>query len=88
MESRKSADSRKPLGFAEVSLTFTDCAQELGTDWHDVRVTRRVYKDGNSEYLLNKTVCRLISGWIWRCGAALVTVIPVEAEIARLGQTA
>ncbi|CAN5715161.1 chromosome segregation protein SMC [soil metagenome] len=52
-------DSRKPLGFAEVSLTFTDCAQELGTDWHEVRVTRRVYKDGNSEYLLNKTVCRL-----------------------------
>jgi chromosome segregation protein len=53
------ADTRKPLGFAEVSLTFTDCAQELGTDWHDVRVTRRVYKDGNSEYLLNKTPCRL-----------------------------
>jgi chromosome segregation protein len=52
-------DSRKPVGFAEVSLTFTDCAQELGVDWHEVRVTRRVYRDGNSEYLLNKTVCRL-----------------------------
>ena len=52
-------DSRKPVGFAEVSLTFTDCAQELGVDWHDVRVTRRVYRDGNSEYLLNKNVCRL-----------------------------
>ncbi len=52
-------DSRKPLGFAEVSLTFTDCAQELGVDWHEVRVTRRVFRDGNSEYLLNKTVCRL-----------------------------
>jgi chromosome segregation protein len=52
-------DSRKPVGFAEVSLTFTDCGQELGVDWHDVRVTRRVYRDGNSEYLLNKTVCRL-----------------------------
>src|SRR6187200_3790437 len=52
-------DSRKPVGFAEVSLTFTDCGQELGVDWHEVRVTRRVYKDGNSEYLLNKTVCRL-----------------------------
>ncbi|MDQ6623967.1 MAG: AAA family ATPase, partial [Verrucomicrobiota bacterium] len=53
------SDSRKPTGFAEVSLTFTDCAQELGVDWHDVRVTRRVYRDDNSEYLLNKTVCRL-----------------------------
>jgi chromosome segregation protein len=53
------ADTRKPLGVAEVSLTFTDCATELGVDWHDVRVTRRVYRDGNSEYLLNKTPCRL-----------------------------
>jgi chromosome segregation protein len=53
------ADTRKPVGFAEVSLMFTDCAEELGIEWHDVRVTRRVYRDGNSEYLLNKTPCRL-----------------------------
>src|SRR3989449_9753686 len=53
------ADTRNPLGFAEVSLTFNDCTTELGVDWHDVRVTRRVYRDGNSEYLLNKTPCRL-----------------------------
>jgi len=52
-------DTRKPLGFAEVSLTLTDCGTELGVDWHDVRVTRRVYRDGNSEYFLNKTGCRL-----------------------------
>ena len=53
------ADTRKPVGFAEVSLTFSNCAEELGTEWHDVRVTRRIYRDGNSEYLLNKTACRL-----------------------------
>jgi chromosome segregation protein len=53
------AETRKPVGFAEVSLTFTDCSEELGIEWHDVRVTRRVYRDGNSEYLLNKTSCRL-----------------------------
>jgi chromosome segregation protein len=53
------ADTRKPIGFAEVSLTFTDCSEELGIEWHDVRVARRVYRDGNSEYLLNKTPCRL-----------------------------
>jgi chromosome segregation protein len=53
------ADTRKPVGFAEVSLTFTDCGEELGIEWHDVRVTRRIYRDGNSEYLLNKTPCRL-----------------------------
>ena len=52
-------ETRKPVGFGEVSLTFTNCGGELGVDWHDVRVTRRVYRDGNSEYLLNKTVCRL-----------------------------
>ena len=52
-------DTRKPVGFAEVSLTFSDCAEELGIEWHEVRVTRRVYRDGNSEYLLNKTPCRL-----------------------------
>ena len=52
-------DTRKPVGLAEVSLSFSDCETELGIDWHDVRVTRRVYRDGNSEYLLNKTPCRL-----------------------------
>src|SRR5437016_2226812 len=52
-------DARKPVGFAEVSVSFTDCAKELAVDWHDVRVTRRVYRDGNSEYLLNKIPCRL-----------------------------
>ena len=52
-------ETRKPVGFAEVSLTLSNCEGELGVDWHDVRVTRRVYRDGNSEYLLNKTPCRL-----------------------------
>ena len=53
------AESRKPLGFAEVSLNFTECSEELGVAWHEVRVTRRIYRDGNSEYFLNKTGCRL-----------------------------
>src|SRR5690348_9158477 len=52
-------DTRKPLGFAEVSLTFAECASELKVDWNEVRVSRRVYRDGNSEYFLNKTPCRL-----------------------------
>src|SRR3981081_1352314 len=47
-------DTRKPLGFAEVSLTLTECEQDLGVDWHDVRVTRRVYRDGKSQYYLKK----------------------------------
>ena len=52
-------ETRKPVGFAEVSLTFSNNEGELGVDWNEVRVTRRVYRDGNSEYLLNKTPCRL-----------------------------
>ncbi|PYK93054.1 MAG: hypothetical protein DME36_10855 [Verrucomicrobia bacterium] len=35
------SDTRKPIGFAEVSLTLTDCATELDVDWHEVRVNRR-----------------------------------------------
>ncbi len=48
-------DTRKPLGMAEVSITFTDCEKELGTEYHEVTVTRRVYRDGSGEYFINKT---------------------------------
>ncbi len=53
------ADSRAALGMAEVSLTFSECEKELGVEWSEVRITRRVFRDGNSEYFLNKTLCRL-----------------------------
>ena len=52
-------DSRKALGMAEVSMTFAECEQQLGVDWNEVCITRRVYRDGKSEYFLNKTPCRL-----------------------------
>src|SRR5580692_2050478 len=52
-------DSRQPLGMAEVSLTFAECEKELGVEWNEVCITRRVFRDGQSEYLLNKTPCRL-----------------------------
>lgn len=52
-------DSRGALGMAEVSLSFTDCEKELGVEWNEVRITRRVFRDGKSEYLLNKAPCRL-----------------------------
>ncbi|MFV0337209.1 MAG: chromosome segregation protein SMC, partial [Chthoniobacterales bacterium] len=52
-------DSRKPLGMAEVSLTFSECEKELGVEWNEVRITRRVFRDGKSEYLINRTPCRL-----------------------------
>lgn len=52
-------DSRKALGMAEVSLTFAECEKELGVEWNEICITRRIYRDGKSEYLLNKTPCRL-----------------------------
>jgi chromosome segregation protein len=52
-------DSKQALGMAEVSLTFSECEEQLGVDWKEVRVTRRVFRDGKSDYLLNKAPCRL-----------------------------
>jgi chromosome segregation protein len=52
-------DSKQAVGMAEVSLTFADCEKDLGTEYNEVRISRRVFRDGRSEYLLNKTVCRL-----------------------------
>lgn len=52
-------DSRQALGMAEVSMTFSECEEQLGLDWHEVKITRRVFREGGSEYLLNGTPCRL-----------------------------
>jgi chromosome segregation protein len=52
-------DQRPPLGMAEVSLTFGECEEQLGTEYNEVTITRRVFRDGASEYELNKTPCRL-----------------------------
>lgn len=53
------SDALAPVGFAEVSLTFAECERELGTEFHEVKLTRRVFRDGKSEYLINGTACRL-----------------------------
>lgn len=52
-------DSRPAMGMAEVSMTFTECEEALGLDYHEVKITRRVFREGGSEYLLNGTPCRL-----------------------------
>jgi chromosome segregation protein len=50
---------RKPLGLAEVSLTLTGNEGDLTAEYAEVNVTRRLYRSGESEYLLNKVPCRL-----------------------------
>ncbi len=51
-------EDRKPMGMAEVSLTFADCEDVLGTEYHEVTVTRRVFRSGEGQYFINKTPCR------------------------------
>jgi chromosome segregation protein len=50
--------SRRPLGLSEVLLTFSNDG-DVALPWSEVSVGRRLYRDGESEYLLNKQVCRL-----------------------------
>ncbi len=50
--------SRRPLGLAEALLTFSNDG-DIAVPWSEVSVGRRLYRDGESEYLLNKTACRL-----------------------------
>ncbi len=50
---------RKPLNFCEVSLTFDNASNKLPLNSPEVSVTRRLYRTGESEYLINKALCRL-----------------------------
>ena len=50
---------RKPVGFAEVSLVIDNRSRKLDFDADDVKVTRRYYRSGESEYLINNATVRL-----------------------------
>ena len=57
------SESRKPLGMAEVSLVFSNAdglAPPAYRAYEEIMVTRRLYRNGESEYLINKTPCRLL----------------------------
>jgi len=51
--------NKKPMGMAEVSLTILNDKGILPTDFSEVTITRRIFRSGESEYLLNKNICRL-----------------------------
>ena len=50
---------RKPLSYCEVSLVFDNEDRALPMDFAEIMVTRRVYRNGDSEYFLNRSTCRL-----------------------------
>ncbi len=52
-------ENRKPLSFAYVAITLDNSDHMLDIDFEEVTVARRVYRSGESEYLLNGSVCRL-----------------------------
>ncbi|HPX61727.1 MAG TPA: chromosome segregation protein SMC [Deltaproteobacteria bacterium] len=57
------SETRKPLGMAEVTLVFSTedgRAPARYLEFSEVQLTRRLYRDGDSDYLINKTPCRLM----------------------------
>ncbi len=53
------SDAKKPLGYAYVTITFDNSDGSLAASFEEVSVTRRVYRSGESEYLINNAQCRL-----------------------------
>ncbi len=51
--------NKKPMGMAEVSLSIENNKGILPTEYSAVTITRRIFRSGESEYLLNKNICRL-----------------------------
>jgi chromosome segregation protein len=52
-------ETRKPLGFAYVAITLDNSDHKLPIEYDEVTVARRVYRSGESEYLINGSTCRL-----------------------------
>ena len=53
------SEAIKPLGVCEVSLTVHNNSGKLPIEYNDIEIARRVYRNGESEYYLNKSQCRL-----------------------------
>ena len=52
-------ENRKPLSYASVAITLDNSDHQLPVDYEEVTVTRKLYRSGESEYLINGAACRL-----------------------------
>jgi chromosome segregation protein len=52
-------ETRKPLGFAYVAITMDNSDHQLPVEYDEVTVSRRLYRSGESEYMINGNICRL-----------------------------
>ena len=52
-------ENRKPLSYASVAITLDNSDHKLPVDYEEVTVTRKLYRSGESEYLINGAACRL-----------------------------
>ncbi len=80
---------RKPLGMAEVSLTVDNSDGALPSGFSEVTVTRRLYRSGESEYLINGVACRLkdivelfMDTGVGRASYAILTQSEVDAVLS------
>ena len=83
------SSKRKPLGMAEVNLTIDNTAKLLPVDFQEITITRRVYRSGESEFLINKSPCRLkdiqelfMDTGVGRSSYAILTQSEVDAVLS------
>jgi len=53
------SEMRKPMGMSEVRLTLDNSDRTLATDFKEITITRRIYRSGESQYLINGSACRM-----------------------------
>lgn len=63
-------EKRKPLNYAQISLTFTNTDKKLSVDFQEICISRRLYRSGESEYHINRNPVRLkdIHKLLWEAG--------------------
>lgn len=81
----KGTTKRRPVGLAEVTLTFSNDAGRLPIDYEEVAIKRRVTRDGTSDYFLNGTLCRLkdLRDLLWDSGVNNTSYSIIEESMIK-----